>query len=102
MFQWQFWDTIYLYNFDCLLQRYQQLNPFPQISHQYTLDDEQGPAHKKTFYVTLKLGENETYAENGPSIKKAQHMAASVALEKTSYTHPPPKPPKNRTTHERK
>jgi double-stranded RNA-binding protein Staufen len=91
-----------LYNFDCLLQRYQQLNPFPQISHQYTLDDEQGPAHKKTFYVTLKLGENETYAENGPSIKKAQHMAASVALEKTSYTHPPPKPPKNRTTHERK
>ena len=78
------------------------MNPFPQISHQYTLDDEQGPAHKKTFYVTLKLGENETYAENGPSIKKAQHMAASVALEKTAYTHPPPKPPKNRTTHERK
>lgn len=81
----------------CLIN---ELARYNKISHQYTLDDEQGPAHKKTFYVTLKLGENETYAENGPSIKKAQHMAASVALEKTSYTHPPPKPPKNRTTHE--
>ncbi|VDI45735.1 double-stranded RNA-binding protein Staufen [Mytilus galloprovincialis] len=81
----------------CLIN---ELARYNKISHQYTLDDEQGPAHKKTFYVTLKLGDNETYAENGPSIKKAQHSAAAVALEKTSYTHPPPKPPKNRTTHE--
>lgn len=81
----------------CLIN---ELARYNKISHQYTLDDEQGPAHKKTFYVTLKLGENETYSENGPSIKKAQHSAAAVALEKTAYTHPPPKPPKNRTTHE--
>lgn len=31
----------------------------PQIQHQYTLTDEQGPAHKKTFYVKLKMGEEE-------------------------------------------
>ncbi|CAG2211614.1 STAU [Mytilus edulis] len=61
----------------CLIN---ELARYNKISHQYTLDDEQGPAHKKTFY--------------------AQHSAAAVALEKTSYTHPPPKPPKNRTTHE--
>ena len=28
----------------------------------------------------------------GESIKKAQHAAAAIALEKTAYTHPPPKP----------
>jgi len=67
---------------------------FLKITHQYTLIDEQGPAHKKTFYVQLKLGDKEEYSENGPSIKKAQHAAAAIALEKTSYAHPPPKPPK--------
>lgn len=39
-----------------------------QIQHQYTLTDEQGPAHKKTFYVKLKLGDEE-YAASGQSIK---------------------------------
>lgn len=81
----------------CLIN---ELARYNKISHQYTLDDEQGPAHKKTFFVTLKLGDNETYVENGPSIKKAQHAAASMALEKTAYTHPPPKPPKIRTAHD--
>lgn len=68
--------------------------PTLQISHQYTLTDEQGPAHKKTFFVRLKLGEEE-YASSGPSIKKAQHAAADIALRDTKHKHPPPKPPKN-------
>jgi len=71
-----------------------ELARFNKIQHQYTLTDEQGPAHKKIFYVKLKLGEEE-YAASGPSIKKAQHAAAAVALEKTQYKHPPPKPPRN-------
>ncbi len=61
-----------------------------QIQHQYTLTDEQGPAHKKTFFVKLKLGDEE-YASSGPSIKKAQHAAAAIALDKTQYKNPPPK-----------
>ena len=62
-----------------------------QIQHQYTLTDEQGPAHKKTFFVKLKLGDEE-YAASGPSIKKAQHAAAKEALAQTAFKHPPPKP----------
>ena len=61
------------------------------MHHQYTLVDEQGPAHKKTFYVKLKLGEEE-YSASGESIKKAQHAAAAIALVATKYQHPPPKP----------
>merc|ERR1711944_317844 len=55
------------------------------------LTDEAGPAHKKSFTVCLKLGEVEEYIASGPSIKKAQHAAAAIALEKTSLKHPPPK-----------
>ena len=33
----------------------------------------------------------EEYVASGPSIKKAQHAAAAIALEKTSLKHPPPK-----------
>ena len=62
-----------------------------QIQHQYCLTDEKGPAHKKTFTVTLRLGETEEYTASGPSIKKAQHSAAAIALEKTQFKHPPPK-----------
>jgi double-stranded RNA-binding protein Staufen len=58
------------------------------------LTDEQGPAHKKTFFVKLKLGEEE-FAASGASIKKAQHAAATVALEQTKYPHPIPKKPSN-------
>lgn len=74
----------------CLLN---ELARFNRIQHQYRLTNEQGPAHKKRFTVTLKLGEEEYVAE-GPSIKKAQHSAATEALSKTWYRQPPPKPTK--------
>lgn len=54
----------------------------------------QGPAHKKIFTVTLKLG-NEEYEAEGASIKKAQHSAAAQALAKTEFKHPPPKTSRN-------
>lgn len=72
----------------CLIN---ELARFNKMSHQYTLVDEQGPAHKKTFYVKLKLGDEE-YSASGESIKKAQHAAAAVALVETKHPHPPPKP----------
>ncbi|XP_078332855.1 double-stranded RNA-binding protein Staufen homolog isoform X2 [Crassostrea virginica] len=75
----------------CLIN---ELARYNKISHQYTLVDEQGPAHKKVFSVQLKLGDTEEYAASGPSIKKAQHAAAAEALEKTAFTHPPAKPSK--------
>lgn len=65
-----------------------------QIPHQYRLTNEQGPAHRKQFTVTLKLGEEE-YTAEGASIKKAQHQAASIALAKTNHKHPPSKPRTN-------
>lgn len=65
-----------------------------QITHQYRLTDEQGPAHKKSFTVMLTLG-TEEYTAEGPSIKKAQHSAAAEALSKTSFPHPTPKTNKN-------
>ncbi|XP_048508790.1 double-stranded RNA-binding protein Staufen homolog 2 isoform X2 [Athalia rosae] len=68
-----------------------ELARFNKIQHQYRLTNEQGPAHKKKFTVTLKLDDEEFVAE-GPSIKKAQHSAATKALEDTWYRHPPPKP----------
>ncbi|GAB0093202.1 Maternal effect protein staufen [Sergentomyia squamirostris] len=61
-----------------------------KIQHQYRLTGEQGPAHKKKFTVILKLGEEE-YTAEGPSIKKAQHSAASEAISQTKYKHPPAK-----------
>lgn len=61
-----------------------------QIQHQYRLTGEQGPAHKKKFTVTLKLGEEE-YTADGQSIKKAQHAAAGEAIKDTKYKHPPAK-----------
>ncbi|XP_074657003.1 double-stranded RNA-binding protein Staufen homolog [Tubulanus polymorphus] len=74
----------------CLIN---ELARYNKIQHQYTLVDETGPAHKKTFFVKLKLGEEE-YDSSGASIKKAQHSAAETALQKTTYKHPPPKPPR--------
>lgn len=68
---------------------------YNKIQHQYRLTGEQGPAHKKIFTVTLKLG-NEEYEAEGPSIKKAQHSAAALALTKTEFKHPPPKIVRNR------
>lgn len=72
----------------CLIN---ELARYNKIQHQYCLTDEKGPAHKKTFTVTLRLGESEDYTASGPSIKKAQHSAAAIALEKTQFKHPPPK-----------
>lgn len=51
---------------------------------------ETGPAHRKKFMVALKLGEEEYTAES-TKIKKAQHLAAQMAIEKTAYAHPLPK-----------
>lgn len=68
-----------------------------QITHQYRLTGERGPAHCKTFTVTLKLGEEE-YSADGFKIKKAQHLAASKAIEETKYKHPPPKIRRNDET----
>lgn len=75
----------------CLIN---ELARFNKIQHQYRLTDESGPAHKKTFIVLLKLGEEE-YTASGLSIKKAQHAAATAALKQTNYKHPPPKPKRN-------
>ncbi|XP_060604773.1 double-stranded RNA-binding protein Staufen homolog isoform X2 [Ruditapes philippinarum] len=72
----------------CLIN---ELARFNRVTHQYTLVDEQGPAHKKTFFVKLQIGDKEEYSASGPSIKKAQHAAAGIALEKTEFKHPPPK-----------
>ncbi|XP_054267450.1 double-stranded RNA-binding protein Staufen homolog 2-like isoform X2 [Macrosteles quadrilineatus] len=71
-----------------------ELARYNKIQHQYRLTSEQGPAHKKLFTVTLKLGEEE-YSAEGASIKKAQHLAASDALKATGYKHPPPKASRN-------
>ncbi len=71
----------------CLIN---ELARFNKTTHQYKLTDESGPAHKKSFTVCLKLGDEE-YIASGPSIKKGQHAAAAIALEKTKLKHPPPK-----------
>jgi double-stranded RNA-binding protein Staufen len=64
-----------------------------QVTHQYILSDEQGPAHRKVFFVTLKLGDEE-YKASGPSIKVAQHTAARQALDLTKYNKPASKSPR--------
>lgn len=66
-----------------------ELARYNKLQHQYRLISEQGPAHKKRFTVILKLGEQEEYASEGLSIKKAQHSAAKDAILKTAYKHPP-------------
>ncbi|XP_044257054.1 double-stranded RNA-binding protein Staufen homolog 2-like isoform X2 [Tribolium madens] len=72
-----------------------ELARYNKIQHQYQLTEESGPAHKKVFTVTLKLG-NEEYKSEGPSIKKAQHSAAAQSLAKTEFKHPPSKTARNR------
>uniref|UniRef100_A0A0K8UP26 Maternal effect protein staufen n=1 Tax=Bactrocera latifrons TaxID=174628 RepID=A0A0K8UP26_BACLA len=67
-----------------------ELARYNKITHQYRLTSEKGPAHCKRFTVTLKLGEEE-YSAEGFKIKKAQHLAAAEAIEKTKYKHPVPK-----------
>lgn len=62
-----------------------ELARFNKIQLQYLLEDETGPAHNKTFFVKLKLGEDEEYKASGTSIKKAQQAAAKIALENSKY-----------------
>ncbi|XP_075561323.1 double-stranded RNA-binding protein Staufen homolog 2 isoform X2 [Pelecanus crispus] len=71
-----------------------ELARFNRIQPQYKLLNERGPAHAKMFTVQLTLGEQNWEAE-GSSIKKAQHAAASKALNETTLPKPTPRPPKN-------
>ncbi|XP_048489527.1 double-stranded RNA-binding protein Staufen homolog 2 isoform X4 [Plutella xylostella] len=70
-----------------------ELARYNKIKHQYRLTSETGPAHKKVFTVTLRLGESEEYTADGSSIKRAQHCAASAALTQTRYPAPPARAP---------
>ncbi|XP_061851403.1 double-stranded RNA-binding protein Staufen homolog 2 isoform X1 [Colius striatus] len=71
-----------------------ELARFNRIQPQYKLLNERGPAHAKIFTVQLTLGE-QTWEAEGSSIKKAQHAAASKALNETNLPKPTPRPPKN-------
>ncbi|NXY33637.1 STAU2 protein, partial [Pomatorhinus ruficollis] len=71
-----------------------ELARFNRIQPQYKLLNERGPAHAKMFTVQLTLGE-QTWEAEGSSIKKAQHAAASKALNETNLPKPTPRPPKN-------
>ncbi|KAL4713818.1 hypothetical protein ACJJTC_015472 [Scirpophaga incertulas] len=68
-----------------------ELARYNKIKHQYRLTSETGPAHKKVFTVTLRLGDTEEYTAEGSSIKRAQHAAAQAALTATSFPPPPPR-----------
>ncbi|XP_063394937.1 double-stranded RNA-binding protein Staufen homolog 2 [Cydia fagiglandana] len=70
-----------------------ELARYNKIKHQYRLTSETGPAHKKVFTVTLRLGDTEEYTAEGSSIKRAQHSAASAALSATHFPPPPPRAP---------
>ncbi|XP_053609839.1 maternal effect protein staufen isoform X3 [Plodia interpunctella] len=70
-----------------------ELARYNKIKHQYRLTSETGPAHKKIFTVTLRLGDTEEYTAEGTSIKRAQHAAASAALAGTRFPPPPPRAP---------
>ncbi|NWT50013.1 STAU2 protein, partial [Erythrocercus mccallii] len=71
-----------------------ELARFNRVQPQYKLLNERGPAHAKMFTVQLTLGE-QTWEAEGSSIKKAQHAAASKALNETTLPKPTPRPPKN-------
>ncbi|KAM6281236.1 double-stranded RNA-binding protein Staufen homolog 2 isoform 3-T5 [Porphyrio hochstetteri] len=71
-----------------------ELARFNRIQPQYKLLNERGPAHAKMFTVQLTLGE-QTWEAEGSSIKKAQHAAATKALNETTLPKPTPRPPKN-------
>ncbi|XP_013176889.1 PREDICTED: double-stranded RNA-binding protein Staufen homolog 2 [Papilio xuthus] len=76
-----------------------ELARYNKIKHQYRLTSETGPAHKKVFTVTLRLGETEEYTAEGSSIKRAQHAAASAALTGTTFPPPPPRIPPPHAPH---
>ncbi|XP_038208443.1 double-stranded RNA-binding protein Staufen homolog 2 isoform X2 [Zerene cesonia] len=76
-----------------------ELARYNKIKHQYRLTSETGPAHKKVFTVTLRLGDTEEYTAEGSSIKRAQHAAASAALSGTRYPPPPPRAQPSHAAH---
>ncbi|XP_052739525.1 double-stranded RNA-binding protein Staufen homolog 2 isoform X1 [Bicyclus anynana] len=76
-----------------------ELARYNKIKHQYRLTSETGPAHKKVFTVTLRLGDTEEYTAEGSSIKRAQHAAASAALSGTRFPPPPPRAPPSHAHH---
>ncbi|XP_068626419.1 double-stranded RNA-binding protein Staufen homolog 2 isoform X2 [Battus philenor] len=76
-----------------------ELARYNKIKHQYRLTSETGPAHKKVFTVTLRLGDTEEYTAEGSSIKRAQHAAASAALGGTAFPPPPPRAPPAHAPH---
>uniref|UniRef100_A0A1B6KRJ9 DRBM domain-containing protein n=1 Tax=Graphocephala atropunctata TaxID=36148 RepID=A0A1B6KRJ9_9HEMI len=73
-----------------------ELATFNNIKYQYVLKEEDGPSHKKRFLISLLLGDQE-YSAEGSSIKRAQHEAARLALNSTTYEHPPIIVKKNKT-----
>ncbi|XP_015792347.1 maternal effect protein staufen-like [Tetranychus urticae] len=68
-----------------------ELCRFNSITCRYELIEESGVPHSKIFSVVLKLGDKEEYRANAPSIRKAQHAAASLALVSTKFPLPSPK-----------
>ncbi|XP_045488468.1 double-stranded RNA-binding protein Staufen homolog 2 isoform X2 [Pieris rapae] len=76
-----------------------ELARYNKIKHQYRLTSETGPAHKKIFTVTLRLGDTEEYTAEGSSIKRAQHAAASAALSGTRFPPPPPRAAPTHASH---
>ncbi|GJQ82372.1 hypothetical protein Trydic_g439 [Trypoxylus dichotomus] len=85
------WQSV-LYNKDgshsrnslSLIHELAQLN---KIEYYYYLENEEGPAHKKIFHITLTLG-NEVYKGDGMSMKEAKRHAAEEALLHTNYLIP--------------
>ncbi|KRT78839.1 hypothetical protein AMK59_8300 [Oryctes borbonicus] len=65
-----------------------------KIEYYYYLENEEGPAHKNIFYITLTLG-NEEYKGDGMSVKEAKRHAAEEALLYTKYIIPQSKENKN-------
>jgi double-stranded RNA-binding protein Staufen len=57
---------------------------FNQISVEYQLEKESGPAHAKIYTVRLRLGEKE-YTGVDRSIKLAQRAAAQNALDEHKH-----------------
>ena len=52
------------------------------LTPEYKLIEESGPAHQRNFRVQLTLGEVGSWEGAGASIKQAKHAAAAVGLEK--------------------
>ncbi|KAM9296062.1 double-stranded RNA-binding protein Staufen homolog 1 [Gastrophryne carolinensis] len=98
-----------------------ELARFNKVQPEYKLVSEQGPAHskvirpgrwqecnllermgedrpKQTFTVQLTLGDQNWEAE-GTSIKKAQHAAATKALEGSKYPKPTARPTRGEGKH---